>query len=252
MRWWFILRGDENTLKMLEGDWECIQILTGNWNIVPPLLLTTIILQQLSKSPENSSTTNSDTIMCPGMTVGTNPNQACNTQTVIVDVNSSSLTDSQDKPDDAVQLEPQQSSAASFFFFFYSRWGSNGRNLTLSKGNTCINILYLNTHSILPKLDELHVLCAVNSIVEPQLSRNSNTRFYYFYKRQEQAWWGYCCFCQKFLTLYYLCFETPTLLHSPLEFLPLCIEFCKHNFVSLYLYRSDSLSSHSDAFLQCC
>ena len=31
-RWWFILRGDENTLKMLEGDWERIQMLT-NWKL---------------------------------------------------------------------------------------------------------------------------------------------------------------------------------------------------------------------------
>ena len=32
MKWWFILRGDENTLKMLESDWERIQIQT-NWKL---------------------------------------------------------------------------------------------------------------------------------------------------------------------------------------------------------------------------
>ena len=33
----------------------------------------------------------------------------------------------------------------------------------MSKRSACLNILYLNAHSILPKLDELRALCVENS-----------------------------------------------------------------------------------------
>ena len=47
--------------------------------------------------------------------------------------------------------------------------------MTLRKGNACFNIMYLNARSILPKLDELCILCVNNSydmisIVESWLS----------------------------------------------------------------------------------
>ena len=47
--------------------------------------------------------------------------------------------------------------------------------MTLRKGNACFNLLYLNARSLLPKLDELHVLCVSYSydiicIVESWLS----------------------------------------------------------------------------------
>ena len=57
--------------------------------------------------------------------------------------------------------------------------------MTMSKHSACLNILYLNARSILPKIYELHVLCIDNScdiiicIVESWLSNEiANTELF--------------------------------------------------------------------------
>ena len=146
--------------------------------------------------------------------------------------NSVSLSDSKDKPGnaDAQGSEPQQSTGS----FFDSRSRSIGRNMTLRKGNACFNIVYLNAHSILPKLDELRILCASNSydmicIVESWLSDDIDNMelfipgFTIFRRDRDRHGGEIIVFVRNFLSCTVLPFEPPTSLHTTLEFLPLCL-----------------------------
>ena len=133
--------------------------------------------------------------------------------------------------------------------------------MTLRKGNACFNIIYLNARSILPKIDELRVLCVSNSydvicIVESWLSSDidnielSIPGFTIFRRDRSRHGGGIIVFVRNSLPCTVLPFESPTLLHTPLEFLPLCIEFCKHNFCISVFYRPPSSDvAYFDAFL---
>ena len=117
--------------------------------------------------------------------------------------------------------------------------------MNMSKHNACPNLLHLNARSILPELDELHVLCVDNSydiicIVEPWLSdKVANTElcipgFTVFRKDRNRYGGGIIVFVKSTLPCFILPFVTLSLLPTQLEFLLLCIEFCKRKFVSLF------------------
>ena len=132
--------------------------------------------------------------------------------------------------------------------------------MTLSEGNACFNILYLNARSILPKLDELHVLFLVNNykticIVESWLSNDIENSelfilgFIIFRRDRNRHGGGIIVFVRNSLPSTILPFEPHTLLHTPLEFLPLCIEFCKRKFcISIFYRPSSSDVIYFDAF----
>ena len=113
--------------------------------------------------------------------------------------------------------------------------------------NACLNILYLNARSILPKLDELRVLCVVNSydivrVVESWLSNDivNSELFIPGYtivrKDRNRHGGGIIVFVRNSLPCIVLPFQNFTSLHSQLEFLPLCIEFCEHKFcISVFI-----------------
>ena len=96
-----------------------------------------------------------------------------------------------------------------------------------------------------------YVFCVSNSydvicIVESWLSSDiDNTElsipdFTIFRRDRSRHGGGIIVFVRNSLPCTVLPFEPPTLLHTPLEFLPLCIEFCKHNFCISVFYRPPS------------
>ena len=110
---------------------------------------------------------------------------------------------------------------------------------------------FLNARSILPKLDELRVLCVENSydivcIVESWLSDEvANTElcipgFTIFRKDRNRHGGGIIVFVKNTLPCSILPFVTPSLFPTQLEFLPLCIEFYKHKFCISIFYRPPS------------
>ena len=118
--------------------------------------------------------------------------------------------------------------------------------MTLRKGNACFNIIYLNARSILPKIDELRVLCVSNSydvicIVESWLSSDiDNTElsipgFTIFRRDRSRHGGGIIVFVRNSLPCTVLPFEFPTLLHTPLEFYHFVLSFVNIIFVFLCL-----------------
>ena len=95
--------------------------------------------------------------------------------------------------------------------------------MNMSKHNACLNLLHLNARSILPELDELHVLCVDNSydiicIVESWLSdKVANTElcipgFTVFRKDRNRHGGGIIVFVKSTLPCFILPFVTPSLL----------------------------------------
>ena len=121
-RWWFILKGDENTLKTLDN--ECQERIQMQTNLKleqctapnnQPSANNSNPGESSSLSPENVSTNStSDAATSLGTTVVTRPNQVPNSQTVSIDVNSASPSDSQDQSDDegTQGSNPQQSTGS--------------------------------------------------------------------------------------------------------------------------------------------
>ena len=97
--------------------------------------------------------------------------------------------------------------------------------MNTSKHNACLNLLYLNARSILPKLDELRALCVDNSydiicIVESWLSDVvANTElnipgFIIFRKDRNRHGGGIIAFVKNTLPCSILPFVTPSLATS--------------------------------------
>ena len=108
-----------------------------------------------------------------------------------------------------------------------------------------------NARSLPPKLDELRALCVDNPydiicIVESWLSGDigdtelSIPGFTVFRKDRNRHGGGIIVFVRSSLPCTILPFEPPTIPHIQLEFLPLCIEFCKHKFCISVFYRPPS------------
>ena len=114
-RWWFILRGEENSLKMLELDWERIRSQT-NWKLEHCFsagLINQTHASLSSASPgakdsPDSISTKTDNTSSPVTTDDTRVHNRGNSnlQTENIDVNNSSLSD----PQDATGSQPQQPS----------------------------------------------------------------------------------------------------------------------------------------------
>ena len=126
-RWWFILKGDENTLKKLENEWARIRMQT-NWKLEHCTAPNNQPVanndnpaagESNSHGPENTSTSGTSIVATsPGVTVATIPNQVTDTQT---DDNSASQSDSQSQHDDTNTRGPNHQQATGSFLISDSR-----------------------------------------------------------------------------------------------------------------------------------
>ena len=102
--WWFILKGDENTLKKLENEWAPIRMQT-NWKLEhctapnnQPVANNgnPAVGESNSHTPENTSASSTSiAATSPGITVATIPNQVTDTQTDVDNSASQSVSQSQ-------------------------------------------------------------------------------------------------------------------------------------------------------------
>ena len=122
----------------------------------------------------------------------------------------------------------------------------------MSKTSACLNIFYLNSRSIVNKLDELRALCLANKfdivcVVESWLSPDISDAeifipsFKIFRRDRNRHGGGILIFVKDTL----VCTTVPFQYHanpslSSIEFLPLCIEFCNRKFCISTFYRPPS------------
>ena len=133
---------------------------------------------------------------------------------------------------------------------------------TKSKTNACLNIFYLNARSIVNKIDELRVLylandfdiiCVVESWLSPEVSDTEIfiPGFNIFRKDRNRHGGGIVVFVKDKLICTVIPFQHNNSHLPPIEFLPLCVEFCNHKFCISTFYRPPSSDvAYFDALLE--
>ena len=163
--WWFVVKGSETDLENLEREWDHVQLQTG-WK------LEICLMSQLPSNPEspnqNARENHDASTIVKTSSVESNPNMNDNDNVMISNPTGQNFF--------IVELEPNY---------------TNTELIVPSLGSVCkcsvptncthlldkINILYYNVRSLLPKIDNLRILCCAYSpdilcVVESWLNSN--------------------------------------------------------------------------------
>ena len=167
-KWWFIVHGEESTLKQLTNGWSAVKYQI-NWSLEP---VYTFAENPSSHQSTMAAPTTTDT--CAGHVHDPPSLSTPQTETNEAD----RVLDKSLPPDSAPTLDSNTEGTA----LDNEKKKKNPRPYCLSTNNNCnMRVLYYNARSLLPKIDDLllsvealnpHIVCVVESWLSDEIDDN--------------------------------------------------------------------------------
>ena len=167
--WWFIIHGQETELGTLEAQWERVQLQTG-WSLQPYYMPKDEQQANVICIPEEPANLTEEPVKLGGSD-DQQPRSQLSTSAEIEQgppTQDAPPLNSSEEPGDAranTPLDPHSPATNNSFFRTKPpspSWSVSSNNIFCNK--VCpFSVLYFNSRSVLPKIDELRALCLIHN-----------------------------------------------------------------------------------------